>query len=144
MGQQPENDANSSVLRGDAEPGWGFRCSIFPRAARCASARIGRQRLVNVSGCDGRVTGPDRDLMQVGHDIARGVDPRHRRLLMRIDLEASDIIALRAEAGCQDRPRLTAERRIKNVNRNVAVVARDDDAPLFDAQSGTSADQLDP
>ncbi len=60
-------------------------------------AQIVRQGIVDVGSCDSGVAGADGDLVKVGHHVTDSVQSLHRRLLMGIDFQASDIIVTRAE-----------------------------------------------
>jgi hypothetical protein len=54
------------------------------------SAEIARQAVVDIGGRDGSVTCCNRDLVKVWNGVSDGVQSRHVRPLMCIELETPD------------------------------------------------------
>jgi len=73
---------------------------------------------------DTGVSGSDGELMQIGNHVARRVKAGNRGLLVRIDLEAANLIAARAERGGEIGAHVAAEHRIEHVEPQALAVAQ--------------------
>ena len=99
----------------------------FPRRAfviASCSAEIVRQRIVDVGRRHRRMPGTNRDLMQVGHHIADRVQSLDAAALMRIDLDAADLVVTGAERRGKLGADVTSEHRIDNVEGLPAAIAQ--------------------
>ena len=78
------------------------------------------------------MSGPDRDLVQVGYHVADGIQPVHAALLMRVDLDAADLRVPRSQRGCEFGANVASQHRINHVKTLARAIAqhRDDVAAL--------------
>src|SRR6478609_8307786 len=85
-------------------------------------AEIASQSIVDGGGGDGRVAGPDADLVDVADHVADRVQPLDARALVRIDQQVANLVALRPQLRGQLALHLAAKHRVDRVELALAAI----------------------